>query len=94
VIRIPVTGGTPGTPEQFVNSINGVDRHGSPVGLLFPASPVRVCDWLYVTNLSLDLRNVGGPQTIDSQWATQVTSHTIARLRARIPGHHLRWGRH
>jgi len=130
VIRIPVAGGTPGTPEQFVNSINGadgltiddddnvwvvanqsdeivvvdktgkviaklgdfdgIDRHGSPNGLLFPASLVRFGHWLYVTNLSLDLRNVGGPQTIDSQWADQVSSHTIARLRARTPGEHSR----
>ena len=125
VIEIPVANGTPGTPIQFVNSINGadglaiddsdniwvaanqsdeivvidktgkviaklgdfdgIDRHGSPIGLLFPASPVFFGNWLYVTNLSLDLRNVGGPQTIDSQWADMVTSHTIARLRAEIP---------
>ena len=68
-----------------LGDFDGIDRHGAPVGLLFPASPVRVGEWLYVTNLSLDLRNVGGPQTVDSQWADQVNSHTIARLRARIP---------
>ena len=68
-----------------LGDFDGIDRHGAPVGLLFPASPVRVGEWLYVTNLSLDLRNVGGPQTIDSQWADQVTSHTIARIRVRIP---------
>src|SRR5207247_11343015 len=33
-------------------------RDGSPVGLLFPASLVRHGDWLYITNLSLDLRAV------------------------------------
>jgi DNA-binding beta-propeller fold protein YncE len=60
-------------------------RHGSPVGLLFPASLVRVGGWLYVTNLSLDLRPVVGAQSVDSQWAAEVTTHTIARLRARIP---------
>lgn len=126
VIRIPVANGTPGTPVQFVNSINGadgltvddndniwvaanqsdelvvidktgkviaklgdfdgIDRDGAPIGLLFPASPVRFGNWLYVTNLSLDLRNVGGPQTIDSRRADQVTSHPVARRRARIPG--------
>jgi sugar lactone lactonase YvrE len=71
-----------------LGDFDGIDKHGAPIGLLFPASPVRVGEWLYVTNLSLDLRNVGGPQTVDSQWANQVTSHTIARLRARIPHVH------
>jgi sugar lactone lactonase YvrE len=68
-----------------LGDFDGIDRHGAPIGLLFPASPVFSGEWLYVTNLSLDLRNVGGPQTVDSQWADKVTSHTIARLRARIP---------
>lgn len=68
-----------------LGDFDGVDRHGAPVGLLFPASPVFSEGWLYVTNLSLDLRNVGGPQTVDSQWADKVKTQTIARLRARIP---------
>ena len=68
-----------------LGDFDGIDKHGAPIGLLFPASPVQFGGWLYVTNLSLDLRQVGGPQTVDSQWADQVTSHTIARLRARIP---------
>src|SRR6266853_1143915 len=68
-----------------LGDFDGIDKHGAPIGLLFPASPVFSGEWLYVTNLSLDLRNVGGPQTVDSQWADKVTSHTIARLRARIP---------
>jgi sugar lactone lactonase YvrE len=71
-----------------LGDFDGIDRHGAPNGLLFPASLVRVGEWLYVTNLSLDLRKVGGPQTLVSQWANQVTSHTIARLRARIPRVH------
>jgi hypothetical protein len=33
----------------------------------------------------LDLRTVGGPQTVDSQWAAQVLRHSIAKLQARIP---------
>ncbi len=125
VIRIPFNGGTPGTPEVFVNSINGadglfiderdnlwvaanqadeivvvdktgrviaklgdfegIDETGAPKGLLFPASPARFEDWVYVTNLSLDIRLFGLPQAVDSQWAAQVTSHTVARVRARIP---------
>jgi sugar lactone lactonase YvrE len=124
VIRIPLTAGAPGTPEVFVNSINGADglildehdnlwvtanqadeivvvdptgkaiaklgdfdglRHGAPDGLLFPASLARRGDWVYVTNLALDIRLFGLPQAVDSQWAAQVTRHTISRLRARIP---------
>jgi sugar lactone lactonase YvrE len=60
-------------------------RHGSPVGFLFPASLVRVGGWIYVTNLSLDLRPITGQQSVDSQWAAEVTTHTISRIRARIP---------
>jgi sugar lactone lactonase YvrE len=124
VIRVPVTSGVAGTPEVFVNSVNGadglfVDEHdnlwicanqadeivvvdktgraiaklgdfnglheGAPVGLLFPASLARHGDSIYVTNLSLDLRLFGLPQAVDSQWAGEVTSHTVARIRARIP---------
>jgi len=125
VVKIPVTGGTPGTPEVFVNSVNGADgliiddddnlwicanqadeivvldktgrviaklgdfngisRSGRPRGLLFPASLVRVDDWIYVTNLSLDLTKIGLPQAADSQWAAQVTRQTISRLKAKIP---------
>lgn len=127
IVRIPLPGGpggTPGTPEVFVNSINGadglivdeddnlwvaanqadeivvldasgraiaklgdfggIDRDGSPRGLLFPASLVRVGGFIYVTNLALDLRLFGLAQTLDSQWAAQVSQHTIARIRARI----------
>jgi sugar lactone lactonase YvrE len=60
-------------------------KNGAPDGLLFPASLVRKGDWIYVTNLSLDLRLFGLPQAVDSQWAAEVTRHTISRLRARIP---------
>jgi sugar lactone lactonase YvrE len=124
VIRIPVNAGATGTPEVFVNSVNGADgllvdendnvwvcanqadeivvvdktgkaiaklgdfnglRDGAPDGLLFPASLVRSGDSIYITNLSLDLRLFGLPQSVDSQWAAQVTRHTISRIRARIP---------
>jgi hypothetical protein len=54
-------------------------RDGAPVGLLFPASLVRHGDWIYVTNLSLDLRLFGHP-TVDSEWAAAVNVHTIARI--------------
>jgi hypothetical protein len=123
-----VTQGTPGTPEVFVNSINGADglvidghdniwvaanqadeivvidpsgkaiaklgdfdglsRNGTPRGLLFPASPdfSRDGEFLYVTNLALDLRLFGLAQSVDSQWAAQVKRYTISKIRARIPG--------
>jgi hypothetical protein len=68
-----------------LGDFGGIDRGGSPIGLLFPASLVRVGGFIYVTNLALDLRGFGLPQTLDSQWAAQVTRHTIARIRARIP---------
>ena len=60
---------------------NGVTR-----GLLFPASPEFSKDgkWLYVTNLELDLRSIGGTQTVDSQWAAQVQQHSMDRVHARI----------
>lgn len=66
-------------------------RNGVTNGLLFPASPAFSPDgqWLYVTNLELDLRTLGpnntGPQTVDSQWAAEVTRHSIAKLGARVP---------
>jgi len=63
-------------------------RNGSPVGLLFPASLARHGNWVYITNLSLDLRPpfLTGQQSVDSQWAAQVTRHTVSRIRFRIPG--------
>jgi hypothetical protein len=56
------------------------------VGLLFPASLVMVGNFLYVTNLSLDLHAATGlPQAVDTQWAAEVTRHTIARIHAHLP---------
>jgi DNA-binding beta-propeller fold protein YncE len=69
-----------------LGDFDGIDRQGSPVGLLFPASPVFFDGFVYVTNLSLDLAtSFGLPQAVDSQWAGQVTRHTIARLPMLIP---------
>jgi len=61
-------------------------KDGKPVGLLFPASLVRAGDWVYITNLSLDLRPITGQQSIVSQYAADVKRHTIARIRARVLG--------
>jgi sugar lactone lactonase YvrE len=126
IVKIPVSGGTAGTPEVFTNSINGADglildsndnlwvaanqadeivvvdpsgkaiaklgdfdgvRNGVTNGLLFPASPAFSKDgqWLYVTNLELDLTTIGLTQAVDSQWAAEVQRHSIAKLGARIP---------
>jgi len=62
-------------------------KDGTPRGLFFPASPDFSRDGkdLIVTNLALDLRLAGGPQTLQSQWADQVTRYTVSRLKARIP---------
>ena len=62
-------------------------RNGVTNGLLFPASPAFSKDgqWLYVTNLELDLTTIGLPQAVDSQWAAEVQRHSIAKLGARIP---------
>jgi sugar lactone lactonase YvrE len=68
-----------------LGDFDGLSRGGAPRGLLFPASLVRVGGWIYVTNLSLDLRLFGLAQTVDSQWAADVQRHTVSRLKAKIP---------
>jgi sugar lactone lactonase YvrE len=68
-----------------LGDFDGIDPQGSPRGLLFPASLVMSNGFVYVTNLSLDLRLFSLPQTVDSQWAAAVSRHTIARIKARIP---------
>ena len=127
IVKIPVTAGTPGTPQALVYGINGADgivldrsdniwvaanqsdeivvidptgkviaklgdfdgikKDGTPRGLLFPATPAFSKDGkdLLVTNLALDIRLVGAPQTLQSQWADQVKRYTISRIKARIP---------
>jgi len=126
IIKIPVTAGSPGTPEVFVNSINGadgvvldskdnlwvaanqadeivvVDPTGKAIaklgdfngmdsgvarGLMFPASPDFSKDgkYLYVSNLTLDLRLFGLVEAVDTQWAAQAKRYTISRIRAVIP---------
>jgi sugar lactone lactonase YvrE len=68
-----------------LGDFDGIDHQGSPKGLLFPASPFLANGFLYVTNLSLDLRAAIGQPAVDAPWAAQVTRHTVSRLRARIP---------
>jgi sugar lactone lactonase YvrE len=67
----------------------GVSDNGVPRGLLFPASPTFSADgqWLYVTNLALDLRifDPANFNAIDSGWAEQVKRYTVSKIHARIP---------
>jgi sugar lactone lactonase YvrE len=82
IVVVDPTGRAIAKLGDFEGLKDGVTR-----GLLFPASPDFSKDgkWLYVTNLELDLRSIGGPQTVDSQWAAQVQQHSVARVHARIP---------
>ena len=67
-----------------LGDFNGVDKNGAAVGLLFPASLAFNGQFLLVTNLALDLR-LFGLQTIDSQWAAQVTRYTISKINRHLP---------
>jgi len=53
----------------------GVNRKGSPDGLLFPASAVIVDGWMYVTNTALPLTGSA------AEPETEVTRWTIARIK-------------
>ncbi len=68
-----------------LGDFGGVDPKGAANGLLFPASLVFSGEFLYVTNLALDLTLFGAPQPVDAQWAAQVTRYTVSKIRARIP---------
>jgi sugar lactone lactonase YvrE len=70
-----------------LGDFRGVDEEGVPHGLLFPASPAFSPDGrtMYVTNVALDLRVLGIPESVDSQWAQLVQHYTIAALPAVIP---------
>ncbi len=63
----------------------GLSPDGAVKGLLFPASLVFSGEFLYVTNLALDLRLFGITEAVDSQWAAQVTQYTLSKIPARIP---------
>jgi sugar lactone lactonase YvrE len=82
IVVVDPTGKAIAKLGDFNGVVDGVTQ-----GLLFPASPAFSKDGasLFVTNLELDLRSIGIPQSVDSQWAGQVTQHSIARLPARIP---------
>jgi len=69
-----------------LGDFEGVDRHGLPHGLLFPASPAFSPngEFMYVTNLALDLRVFGLPEAVDSQWCAQVRHFTVSKIRTRF----------
>ncbi len=58
-----------------LGEFQGIRTDGTPRGLLFPASPVIVGEWMYVTNLALPL--TGSP----AEWETEVKRWTIARIK-------------
>jgi streptogramin lyase len=66
-----------------LGDFEGLTRSGTPRGLLFPASPAfsRNGEFVYVTNLALDLRIFGLTQAVDSQWCEQVKHYTVSRIR-------------
>jgi sugar lactone lactonase YvrE len=68
-----------------LGDFDGLSQDGAPAGLLFPASLVFHGGFVYVTNLSLDLRDFGLPPSVDSDWAAAVKRHTVARLPMHIP---------
>jgi sugar lactone lactonase YvrE len=70
-----------------LGDFEGIDPKGIVRGLLFPASLAFSPDgqWLYVTNLTLNLPFAGANAAIDSAWTLQVNGYTVSRLRAKIP---------
>ncbi len=69
-----------------LGDFDGIAPGGIPRGLLFPASPAFSKDgeFLYVTNLALDLRLFGLPQAVDSQWCAMVQRYTVSKISAHI----------
>ena len=64
-----------------LGDFGGAVRHGSPVGLLFPASLRFSGHKLLVTNLSLDLRLFNPAfTTLDSAWCAEVSRYTISEI--------------
>jgi SMP-30/gluconolaconase/LRE-like protein len=70
-----------------LGDFNGIDPKGIVRGLLFPASLAFSLDgqWLYVTNLTLNLPFAGANAAIDSAWTLQVNGYTVSKLPAKIP---------
>ena len=59
-----------------LGEFRGINRNGTPNGLLFPASPVIVGDEIFVTNLAIDLTPAVGDEPEED-----VTRWTISRMK-------------
>jgi DNA-binding beta-propeller fold protein YncE len=63
-----------GRVVAVLGEFQGIRDDGTPKGLLFPASPVIVGDWMYVTNLALPLPGAVEPEADVRRW-------TVSRLK-------------
>jgi sugar lactone lactonase YvrE len=81
MVVVSSTGDSAGKVIAKLGDFNGVNG-GMTKGLLFPASPAfsPLDGSLWVTNLELDLTSIGLTQAVDSQWAHEVTQHSIAKI--------------
>jgi DNA-binding beta-propeller fold protein YncE len=65
-----------------LGDFDGLDEQGAPRGLLFPAEMTKIGNYLYVGNLTVDVRYFKGiAQTGISQWAAQVKAYNIVKIR-------------
>jgi DNA-binding beta-propeller fold protein YncE len=65
-----------GRPVVTLGEFRGINRNGTPNGLLFPASPVIVGDEIFVTNLAIALTKAVGDEPEED-----VTRWTLSRMR-------------
>jgi len=65
-----------GRPVAKLGEFRGINRNGTPNGLLFPASPVIVGDEIFVTNLAIDLTPAVGDEPEE-----EVTRWTVSRMK-------------
>jgi sugar lactone lactonase YvrE len=70
-----------------LGDFEGISERGEPRGFLFPASLVFSGEFVLVTNLSLDTR-LFGFNSVDAGWAAKVKTHTVAKIKRRIPPVH------
>ena len=83
--EIVVVDPTDGHAIAKLGDFDGLSSDGAPVGLLFPASLAFHGEFVYVTNLALDLRLFSPTfDAVDSAWAAAVERHTVARLSRRF----------
>ena len=70
-----------------LGDFNGISDNGTPLGLLFPASPAFSKDgkFIYTSNFTLFLPFAGAEAAIDSAWTLEAKHFTISRIRAEIP---------